>query len=317
MNMLHPSGPNVVDSGVLFKKILGLDGVTLRDRQGVTVDISASGGQILSFKDRNGRDVLRSFKPEYLKPNGKNRDGSPVMGNWIGNHPDKAYEDYTHGLFRRSTAEIAIAPGSGLDTPAVVLTTWPHELAEKLGYGGVSLHKKVGILNGGLAIIDEVYNGGKEDVRVNFGLHPYFAVSDIGNVEIIGLRGWQVKDRESGEIITPEFGGSFKFSKDDPALLTNYLFMPPENAANLDSKVIIIDLADPDRGILVSSTHGQRILFNQGPKVFDDVENPRGYVCLEPVDLSAPGTLVPAGKRIVRHTNIDVINLSQNIAQLV
>lgn len=158
--------------------------ITLQNDHG-TATIHPFGGQVMSYVPRGGAEVLWRTTDSIVdatRASGKApRGGVPVCWPWFGPHPDNKAAP-VHGLARiadwrvgqstagQATLELAV-DGSNPD--------FPHAARAVLGI----------TLGDALLVALTTTNTGSTPFSLTQGLHTYFRVGDVGEVEVLGLEG--------------------------------------------------------------------------------------------------------------------------------
>ena len=211
----------------------GMPAIHLRSPDGAEAIVLEHGGHIVSWKPANGIERL------YVSPKSKFTAGEAVRGGVPVIFPQFGGlgKLQAHGFARRMSwtlvdarigEDYAIAHLRLTDT-AETRAQWPHEF---------SLEIAVNITGARLDIELEVSNTGSEAFDFMAALHTYFAVREVEECSIKGLRGQSCLDR-----------------------LTNKEFLESNDAFTIDREVdrIYYDtrkpllLNEPQRGLVVQS----------------------------------------------------------------
>ncbi|KAF8379653.1 hypothetical protein HHK36_029097 [Tetracentron sinense] len=167
----------------------GIDQITLRNPRGASARVSLHGGQVISWRNDQGEELLFTSSKAIFKPPKAMRGGIQICFPQFGNcgsleqhgfarnkiwtiednppplHPNdakgKAYIDL---LFKPSEED---------------LKCWPHSFEFRLR---VSL-----ATDGNLAMISRIRNINGKPLNFSFAYHTYFSASDISEVRIEGL----------------------------------------------------------------------------------------------------------------------------------
>ncbi|KAI9180919.1 hypothetical protein LWI28_009434 [Acer negundo] len=167
----------------------GIDQVVLRNPHGASVKISLHGGQVTSWRNEHGEELLFTSSKASFKPPKAIRGGIPVCFPQFGNcasleqhgfaknkiwtvdeNPPPLHPNDSHGksfvdLLLKSTEE--------------ELKCWPYSFEFRLR---VSL-----AADGDLSLISRVRNINGKPFSFSFAYHTYLLVSDISEVRIEGL----------------------------------------------------------------------------------------------------------------------------------
>ena len=151
-------------------------------------EISLFGGQVLCWRPINQEhEVLWKPRADKYARGRAIRGGVPICWPWFGTHPAK--QNFPgHGYARITNWKLASIDEGGDGVTEVRLILGDSDLASSYWRYGVSLELKVTI-GSTLDIELTTHNRGMQEIEFTEGLHTYFQVSDISNVEILGLEG--------------------------------------------------------------------------------------------------------------------------------
>jgi glucose-6-phosphate 1-epimerase len=156
-------------------------------------EISLFGGQVLSWRPINqAHEVLwRPRSDKYLRATAI-RGGVPICWPWFGAHPTN--ENLPgHGYARITnwvlTSIVSYADGA----VEVFLTLGRSDLASKHWSSRVSLDLKISV-GTTLEIELTTHNEDVNEIEFTEGLHTYFQISDIANIQVVGLSGAEYID---------------------------------------------------------------------------------------------------------------------------
>ncbi|MEW5754848.1 MAG: D-hexose-6-phosphate mutarotase [Pseudomonadota bacterium] len=147
--------------------------------------IALQGAHVLTWAPKGHKPVIWLSEAAKFAPGKSIRGGAPVCWPWFGAHPEQSSFP-AHGYARTVPWEIidARALGNGATSIALRLKEsdatrafWPHATP-------IECHITVGT---DLEIELITRNQGSAPVTVGEALHTYFAVSDIREVQILGL----------------------------------------------------------------------------------------------------------------------------------
>ncbi|WP_071467082.1 D-hexose-6-phosphate mutarotase [Polynucleobacter asymbioticus] len=174
--------------GVCFKELPGGMTVIEIDTPLATASLSLYGGQVLTWQPKTQASPVlwASNLVKYL--NGKAiRAGIPICWPWFGAHPAK--QDFPgHGYARITNWKISSIDDDEDGTIKICLALGDSDLASIHWGSKVSLELKV-IIGSTLDVELTTRNKGMQEIEFTEGLHTYFHVSDISNVEVLGLEG--------------------------------------------------------------------------------------------------------------------------------
>ncbi|KAJ8484540.1 hypothetical protein OPV22_017025 [Ensete ventricosum] len=167
----------------------GIDQVVLRVPRGASARVSLHGGQVVSWKNERGEELLFTSSKAIFKPSRAMRGGIPICFPQFGNCGSLEQ----HGFARNKMWSIDSDPPplKNDDDKGKVsvdlllkpseddLKCWPHCYEFRLR---VSL-----TTNGVLSMISRVRNINGKPFSFSFAYHTYLSVSDISEVRIEGL----------------------------------------------------------------------------------------------------------------------------------
>ncbi|KMT11985.1 hypothetical protein BVRB_5g099470 [Beta vulgaris subsp. vulgaris] len=162
--------------------------VLLRNHRGATVRISLYGGQVLSWKNEQGDELLFMSSKAMFKPPKAVRGGIPICFPQFGSRGTLE----THGFARNRMWLIDNQPSSprtngskGHASVNLLLSTeedpksWPYKFEIRLR---VTLTEE-----GNLILRSRVRNANGKPFSFSFAFRTYFAISDISEVRLEGL----------------------------------------------------------------------------------------------------------------------------------
>lgn len=193
----------------------GISQVILRSPRGASARVSLHGGQVISWRNDRGEELLFTSSKAIFKPPKAMRGGIPICFPQFGNCGSSLEQ---HGFARNKMWSIDNDPPplhlSDSDGKVFVdlllrlaeedLKCWPHCFEFRLR---VSLTS-----NGDLVMISRIRNIDAKPFNFSFAYHTYLSVSDISEVRIEGLETLDYLDNlcqrerftEQGDAITFE-----------------------------------------------------------------------------------------------------------------
>ncbi|XP_048550265.1 putative glucose-6-phosphate 1-epimerase [Triticum urartu] len=197
----------------------GRDGdgsVLLRSPSGATARVSLHGGQVVSWKNDRGDELLFTSSKAIMKPPKAMRGGIPICFPQFGNcgtlerhgfarnrmwgldeeHPALSRSDSGS----RSFVDLILKP-SEEDTKS-----WPHSFEFRLR---ISLTK-----DGDLSLVSRIRNVNGKPFSFSFAYHTYLSVSDISEVRIEGLETLDYLDNLSQRERHTEQGDAITFESE-------------------------------------------------------------------------------------------------------
>lgn len=192
----------------------GVDKIVLRSPRGASARVSLHGGQVTSWRNDQGEELLFTSSKAIFKPPKAVRGGIPICFPQFGNCGSLEQ----HGFARNKIWTIdenppPLGPNDShaksfidllLKPSEEDLKCWPHSFEFRLR---VSL-----AADGSLALISRIRNVNGKPFSFSFAYHTYLSVSDISEVRIEGLETLDYLDNlcqkerftEQGDAITFE-----------------------------------------------------------------------------------------------------------------
>ncbi|CAI9101182.1 OLC1v1038444C1 [Oldenlandia corymbosa var. corymbosa] len=167
----------------------GIDQIVLRNAQGASARVSLHGGQVTSWRNDRGEELLFTSNKAIFKPPKAMRGGIPICFPQFGGsgsieqhgfarnklwvideNPPRMHTNVSHGKW---FVDLLLKPSED------DLKFWPHSFEFRLR---VSLSS-----DGNLSLISRVRNINGKPYSFSFGYHTYLSISDISEVRIEGL----------------------------------------------------------------------------------------------------------------------------------
>ncbi|KAK2966474.1 hypothetical protein RJ640_019003 [Escallonia rubra] len=167
----------------------GIDQVVLQNPRGASTRVSLHGGQVLSWKNDWGEELLFTSSKAIFKPPAAIRGGIPICFPQVGNCGSLQ----EHGFARNKIWVIDDNPPplQSKDSKGVAyvdlllkpseedLKVWPHRF---------EFRQRVSLaVDGCLTMISRIRNVNCKPFSFSFVYHTYFSVSDISEVRVEGL----------------------------------------------------------------------------------------------------------------------------------
>ncbi|GLT46615.1 hypothetical protein SLA2020_203590 [Shorea laevis] len=198
----------------IIKDWNGIDQVVVRNPQGSSVKVSLHGGQITSWRNEQGEELLFTSSKAIFKPPKAMRGGISICFPQFGN----CESSQQHAFARNRTWTIdenppPLHPNDSHGKSFIDLLLKPSEEDLKFWPHSFELRLRVAIAaDGDLALISRVRNINGKPFSFSFGYHTYLSVSDISEVRIEGLETLDFLDNlrqrerftEQGDAITFE-----------------------------------------------------------------------------------------------------------------
>ncbi|XP_075522761.1 putative glucose-6-phosphate 1-epimerase [Primulina tabacum] len=167
----------------------GVSQVLLRSPRGASARVSLHGGQILSWKNEGGEELLFTSSKAILKPPAVVRGGIPVCFPQFGSRGSLEQ----HGFARNKmwTIDDNPPPLQSIDSNGKTfidlllkpsdddLKIWPHSFELRL--------RVLLSADGYLTLVSRIRNVNCKPFSFSFAFHTYFSVSDISEVRVEGL----------------------------------------------------------------------------------------------------------------------------------
>jgi len=176
------------------------------ETEGSTAEVYLHGAHVTHFQRHDEKPVLFLSREAVFAPGKAIRGGVPVILPWFGPREGKAM----HGFARTHPWELHEVGLSGDDlarlrfrlpeTPEAA--EWPRIVAEFEVLVGYTLEMELKVTN-----IDAT-----RELPLEACLHTYFAVSDIANADVAGLRGVKYLDALDGFRMKTEAEAAIKFT---------------------------------------------------------------------------------------------------------
>lgn len=267
------------------KGINGLEKIIVRDRRGRSFEVYLYGGQVTSWKNEKGEELLFMSTKAIFQPPTPIRGGIPVL------FPQYASTGPlpSHGFVRQRFWEIDTNPphlpshrSSGAHVDLILkaseadLKIWPHKYVYRL---------RVALGHGGdLILTPRIRNSDVKPFNFTFGFHPYFSVSDISKIQVEGLQNLDYLDQQKNRT---RFTDHAKFITFNSQLDRLYLRTP--------NKIRIVDHEKKKTIVVRKAGQADTVVWNPWDKKVSDlgVEDYRRFVAVEPVAVEKPIILKP------------------------
>ncbi|KAL0464879.1 UNVERIFIED_CONTAM: putative glucose-6-phosphate 1-epimerase [Sesamum latifolium] len=198
----------------LTKDWNGIEQVVLRNPQGASARVSLHGGQVISWRNDRGEELLFTSSKAILKPPKAMRGGISICFPQFGNCGSLEQ----HGFARSKIWTIEddpppLHPNDSLGKSFIDLLLKPAEEDLKCWPHGFEFRLRVSLASdGNLIMISRIRNINGKPFSFSFAYHTHFAVSDISEVRVEGLETLDYLDNlcqkerftEQGDAITFE-----------------------------------------------------------------------------------------------------------------
>lgn len=187
----------------------GLD-VAVINNVHATASLSLAGAHVMSFRPHSGRELLWSSPSAAYELSNAMRGGIPVCWPWFADHPHDPYGMPIHGVIRTlpfQVTDVKELEGGGTqislsasDTPATQ-ALWAHAFQMEM----------IITVSRCLRIEWIARNPGSQPYQYTGALHPYFAVSNVHDLNLRGLENTDFLDKydhnqrktQSGSVLFP------------------------------------------------------------------------------------------------------------------
>ncbi|KAL3649580.1 hypothetical protein CASFOL_005983 [Castilleja foliolosa] len=170
----------------LTKDWNGIDQVVLRNPQGASARVSLHGGQVISWRNERGEELLFTSSKAIFKSPKAMRGGISICFPQFGKCDQ-------HGFARNKIWTVendppALPANDSLGKSFVDLLLKPAEEDLKCWPHGYEFHLRVSLASdGNLILISRIRNMNGKPFSFSFAYHTHFSVSDISEVRIEGL----------------------------------------------------------------------------------------------------------------------------------
>ncbi|XXG51584.1 hypothetical protein AAC387_Pa03g0116 [Persea americana] len=170
------------------KGINGLEKVVLREARGSSAEVYLYGGQVTSWKNDHGEELLFVSSKATFKPPKAIRGGIPICFPQFSSHG--VLEQ--HGFARNRSWSIDTNPPpfptSSSNKTFVDLLLKPSEEDGKIWPHSFEFRLRIALGPGGdLMLTSRIRNTDSKPFNFTFAYHTYFSVSDISEVRVEGL----------------------------------------------------------------------------------------------------------------------------------
>eukprot|EP00253_Pinus_taeda_P035827 PITA_35827 len=167
----------------------GLDQVLLREPRGASARVNLFGGQVSSWKNDRGEELLFTSSKAIFRPPKAIRGGIPICFPQFGSSGSLEQHGFARNKFWNIDNNPPPFRSNCYNNKAVVdlilkpaeedFKSWPHSFEFRL---------RVALAHGGdLTLISRIRNTDSKPFTFSFAYHTYFCVSDISEVRIEGL----------------------------------------------------------------------------------------------------------------------------------
>lgn len=194
----------------------GADQVVIRSPRGASVRVSLHCGQVISWRNERGEELLFTSSKAIFKPPKEMRGGIPVCFPQFGNCGTLEQQGFARNRIWTIDDEAPPLNHSDNNSKASVdlllkpseddLKCWPHCFELRLR---VSIS-----MDGDLSLVSRVRNVNGKPFSFSFAYHTYLSVSDISEVRIEGLETLDYLDNLSQRERFTEQGDAITFESE-------------------------------------------------------------------------------------------------------
>lgn len=267
----------------------GLDIVILKDPRGFTAQVHLYGGQVTSWKDNNGEELLFVSSKAIFKPPKAIRGGIPICFPQFSNLGSIEQHGFARNRFWSIDQNPAPLP-TNLDDQAFVdlILKLVDEDVAKMWSNSFEFRLRVTLgPHGELGLTARVRNVDSKPFTFTIAFHTYFSVSDISEVRIEGLETLDYLDNLQNRQRFTEQGDALTFETEVDRI---YL--------NTPTKIAIIDHELKRTFVLKKDGFPDAVVWNpweRKAKAMADFgdEEYKHMICVEPAAIEKPITLKP------------------------
>ncbi|KAG2582680.1 hypothetical protein PVAP13_6KG190100 [Panicum virgatum] len=255
----------------LVKSPSGLEKVVLRGSRNCCVEVYLYGGQVTSWKNDNGEELLFLSSKAIFKPPKAIRGGIPICFPQFGTHGNLEQHGFARNRFWTIDNDPPPLPANPAIKAYVDLILRPSEEDLKIWPHSFEFRLRVALgPSGDLSLTSRIRNTNTDGrpFSYTFAYHTYFSVSDISEVRVEGLETMDYLDNLKAKERFTEQGDAIVFESEIDKV---YLAAP--------SKIAIID-------------HEKKKTFVVTKEGLPDSEY-KNMLCVEPASVEKPITLKP------------------------
>ncbi|VVB10667.1 unnamed protein product [Arabis nemorensis] len=265
------------------KGINGLDKIIVRDGRGGSVEVYLYGGQVASWKNVKGEDLLVMSSKAIFEPPAPIRGGIPILFPQYSNTGPLPSHGFARNRFWEIEANPPPLPSNCSSKVDLILRSsnddmkiWSHKFEYRL-------RVELG-LEGDLTLTSRVKNSDGKPFNFTFALHPYFAVSDISEIHVEGLQNIDFLDQQKNRMRSTDHGKVITFNSQLDRI---YLSTP--------DKIRIVDHKKKKTIVVHKEGQVDAVVWNPWEKKVSDlgVEDYRRFVTVESAAVEKPITLKP------------------------
>ncbi|XP_017698278.1 putative glucose-6-phosphate 1-epimerase isoform X1 [Phoenix dactylifera] len=181
----------------LCKGINGLDKVLLREARGSSAEVYLYGGQVTSWKNIHGEEMLFVSSKAFFKPPKAIRGGIPICFPQFGNHGILEQHGFARNRVWRIDTNPPAFPANSASNTFIDLILKPSEEDFKIWPHSYEFRLRVALAPGGdLMLTSRIRNTNTDGkpFSFTFAYHTYFSVSDIRCFSEVRVEGLETMD---------------------------------------------------------------------------------------------------------------------------
>ncbi|KFK29102.1 hypothetical protein AALP_AA7G089500 [Arabis alpina] len=265
------------------KGINGLDKIIVRDGRGASVEVYLYGGQVASWKSEKGEELLVMSSKAIFEPPAPIRGGIPILFPQYSNTGPLPNHGFARNRFWAIEANPPPLPSNSSAKVDLILRPskddmkiWPHKFEYRL---------RIELGDGGdLTLTSRVKNSDGKPFHFTFALHPYFAVSDISEIQVEGLHNVDYLDQQKNRARFTDHGKVMTFNSQLDRI---YLSTP--------NQIRIVDHKKKKTIVVHKEGQVDAVVWNPWEKKVSDlgVEDYMRFVTVESAAIEKPITVKP------------------------
>ncbi|XP_072969500.1 putative glucose-6-phosphate 1-epimerase [Typha angustifolia] len=201
----------------LRKGVNGLDKFVLKEVRGSSVEVYLYGGQVTSWKNDHGEELLFVSSKATFKPSRAIRGGIPICFPQFGTLGNLEQHGFVRNRFWSVDDNPPPFPSSASSKTFVDLILKPTEEDFKIWPHSFEFRLRVALGPGGDLMLTSRIRNTNTDGRTfsfTFAYHTYFSVSDISEVRVEGLETLDYLDNMKGKQRFTEQGDAIVFESE-------------------------------------------------------------------------------------------------------
>ncbi|XP_010046962.2 putative glucose-6-phosphate 1-epimerase [Eucalyptus grandis] len=270
------------------KGVNGLDKVVLRESRGSSAEVYLYGGQVTSWKNDHGEELLFVSSKSIFKPPKAIRGGIPICFPQFSNHGSLEQHGFARNRVWSIDNDPAPLPTNSTSKACVDLIFKPSDDDLKIWPHSFEFRLRVALGPGGdLMLTSRIRNTDAKPFTFTFAYHTYFSVSDISEVRVEGLETLDYLDNLQNKERFTEQGDAITFESEVDKV---YLSTP--------TKIAILDHEKKRTFVIRKDGLPDAVVWNPWDKKakamadFGDDEY-KHMLCVEPASIEKTITLKP------------------------